>query len=159
MIVKRHQTTNLKGFKKLFWKKDLKGYFSIGDRELTDAEIRHLLNYAVTKGYERDVDIPAYEISVLLGMEPKFKIRALHDNGSIKKGQVFDAEYRERGSSYKHKENIMVWSSDSKIAEDGHRYGSYAYMDDSIFGNDEVMPIFEIVNPENDNETENDGDN
>jgi len=32
-------------------------------------------------------------------------------------------------------------------------------MDDSIFGNDEVMPIFEIVNPENDDETENDGDN
>jgi len=159
MIVKRHLTTNLKGFKKLFWKKDLKGYFSIGDRELTDAEIRHLLNYAITKGYERDVDIPAYEISVLLGMEPKFKIRALYDNGSIKKGQVFDAEYRERGSSYKHKENIMVWSSDSHIGEDGKRYGSFAYMDDSIFGNDEVMPIFEIVNPENDNETEKDGDN
>lgn len=35
----------------------------------------------------------------------------------------------------------------------------FAYMDDSIFGNDEVMPIFEIVNPENDNETETDGDN
>jgi len=159
MIVKRHLTTNLKGFKKLFWKKDLKGYFSIGDRELTDAEIRHLLNYAITKGYERDVDIPAYEISVLLGMEPKFKIRALYDNGSIKKGQVFDAEYRERGSSYKHKENIMVWSSDSYIGDDGKRYGTFAYMDDSILGNEVVYPIFEVVNPENNDETETDGDN
>lgn len=159
MIVKRHLTTNLKGFKKLFWKKDLKGYFSIGDRELTDAEIRHLLNYAITKGYERDVDIPAYEISVLLGMEPKFKIRALYDNGSIKKGQIFDAEYRERGSSYKHKENIKVWGKDSYIGEDGKRYGSFAYMDDSILGNEAVYPIFEIVNPENDDETEKDGDN
>ena len=159
MIEKRHLTTNLKGFKKLFWKKDMKGYFSIGDRELTDAEIRHLLNYAITKGYERDVDIPAYEISVLLGMEQNFKIRAIGDNGSIKKGQIFDAEYRDRGSSYKHKENIKVWSRDSHIGEDGHRYGSFAYMDDSIFGNDEVMPIFEIVNPENDDETEKDGDN
>ena len=147
-MVKRKITTNLKGFKKLFWKKNLKGYFSFGDRELTDAEIRHLVNYGITKGYEREVDIPEYEIRVLLGMQPKFKIRAIYDNGSIKKGQVFDAEWRERGSSYKHKENIMVWGSDSKIAEDGHRFGSFAYMDDSIFGNDEVYPIFEVVNPE-----------
>ena len=147
-MVKRKITTNLKGFKKLFWKKNLTGYFSFGDRELTDAEIRHLVNYGITKGYEREVDIPEYEIRVLLGMQPKFKIRAIYDNGSIKKGQVFDAEWRERGSSYKHKENIMVWGSDSKIAEDGHRFGSFAYMDDSIFGNDEVYPIFEVVNPE-----------
>ena len=142
-------TTNLKGFKKLFWKKNLKGYFSFGGRELTDAEIRHILNYAITKGYERDADIPEYEVMVLLGQVHQFKIRALYDNGTIKKGQMFDAEYRHRGSSYKHKENIQVWASDSHVSErDGKRYGSFVYMDDSIFGNDEVYPVFEIVEPE-----------
>lgn len=149
--------TNLLGLRKTQWKKSLKGLYSVGGRDLTDAEVRHIINYAITKGYEWDSDIPEYEVKVLLGMEPKFKIMAIHDNGSIKKGQVFDAEWRERGSSYKHKENIMVWGSDSKIADDGHRYGSFVYMDDSIFGNDEVYPIFEIVDPEEyeDNKTEN----
>lgn len=140
--------TNLLGLRKTQWKKNLKGLYSFGGRDLTDAEVRHIINYAITKGYEWDSDIPDYEVRVLLGMEPKFKIRAIYDNGQIKKDQVFDAEWRERGSSYKHKENILIWSSSSKVDENGRRFGTFAYMDDSIFGNDEVYPIFEIVNPD-----------
>lgn len=141
--------TNLKGFKETQWKKNLKGFFSFGGRDLSDSEIRLLINYAITKGYEWDADIPEHEVRVLLGMEPHFKIRALYDNGNIRKGQEFFAEYRHRGSSYKHKENIQVWASDSHVSErDGKRYGSFVYMDDSIFGNDEVYPVFEIVEPE-----------
>lgn len=153
-VHKMNLTTNLKGFKKLFWKKNLKGYFSFEGRELTDAEIRHLFNYAITKGYKRDVDIPEYEVKVLLGMVPEFQIRAIYDNGGIKAGNIYHAEYRHRGSSYKHRENIRVWASDSYIGDYGKRYGTFAYMDDSIFGNDEVYPIFEIVHPENEDKEE-----
>lgn len=145
--------TNLLGLRKTQWKKNLKGLYSFGGRDLTDAEVRHIINYAITKGYEWDSDIPDYEVRVLLGMEPKFKIRAIYDNGQIKKDKVFDAEWRERGSSYKHKENIKVWGKDSYIGEDGKRYGSFAYMDDSILGNEAVYPIFEVVNPEEYEET------
>lgn len=152
-ITKMKMKTNLKGFKKIFWKRNLKGFLKIGNHALSDSEVRIVVNFGISRGYRCVEDIPDYEAMVVLGMEPKFKIRALYDNGSIKKGQVFDAEYRERGSSYKHKENIMVWSSDSKIAEDGHRYGSFAYMDDSILGNEAVYPIFEVVNPEEYEET------
>ena len=60
--------TNMRGFKK--WmdshrKKNLKGFFSIGERELTDREVRLAVNYAVRKGYEYDSDIPVEELERL----------------------------------------------------------------------------------------------
>lgn len=55
----------MRGFKK--WmdahsKKDLTGFFTIGERELTDREVRLAVNYAVKKGYETDQDIPDEEL-------------------------------------------------------------------------------------------------
>lgn len=140
--------TNLQGFKKAFWKKNLKGYINLGEREMSDSEIRIMVNFGISRGYRCIEDIPSHEIEVLLGMKSKFKLRSLYDNGNVKKGDIYDAEWRERGSSYKHKENIRVWSKDSYIGEDGKRYGSFVYMDDSILGNEAVYPIFEVVNPE-----------
>ena len=60
--------TNMRGFKK--WmdshrKKNLKGFFSIGERELTDREVRLAVNYAVRKGYKYDSDIPVEELERL----------------------------------------------------------------------------------------------
>jgi hypothetical protein len=62
-------TTNMKGFQK--WmkahpKKNLAGYFSIGDRELTHNEVVKIVNYAVEKGYRTDADIPGEELAKLL---------------------------------------------------------------------------------------------
>ena len=58
----------MRGFKK--WmdshrKKNLKGFFSIGERELTDREVRLAVNYAVRKGYKYDSDIPVEELERL----------------------------------------------------------------------------------------------
>lgn len=62
-------TTNMKGFQK--WmkahpKKNLAGYFAIGDRELTHNEVVKIVNYAVEKGYRTDADIPSVELEQLL---------------------------------------------------------------------------------------------
>ena len=45
--------------------KNLKGFFSIGERELTDREVRLAVNYAVRKGYKYDSDIPVEELERL----------------------------------------------------------------------------------------------
>ena len=45
--------------------KNLKGFFSIGERELTDREVRLAVNYAVRKGSKYDSDIPVEELERL----------------------------------------------------------------------------------------------
>lgn len=63
--------TSMRGFKK--WmdahpRKNLHGYFSVNGRDMTDAEIRRVVSYAVEKGYETDADIPSEELAKLLGL-------------------------------------------------------------------------------------------
>lgn len=62
--------TSMSGFKK--WmdahpRKNLHGYFSVNGRDMTDAEIRKVVSYAVEKGYDTDADIPSEELAQLLG--------------------------------------------------------------------------------------------
>jgi hypothetical protein len=62
--------TSMRGFKK--WMdahptQNLHGYFSVNGRDMTDAEIRMVVSYAVEKGYETDADIPSEELAKLLG--------------------------------------------------------------------------------------------
>lgn len=59
-------TTNLKGLKKWAWRKNLNGFFSYGGRELTDAEVRKLVEYGISKGYRTEADIPGEEVEQLL---------------------------------------------------------------------------------------------
>lgn len=61
--------TSMRGFKK--WmdahpRKNLNGYFSLNGRDMTDAEIRHVVTYAVEKGYDTEADIPSEELALLL---------------------------------------------------------------------------------------------
>lgn len=61
--------TCMRGFKK--WmdahpRKNLSGYFSVDGRDMTDAEVRCVVSYAVEKGYETEVDIPSAELAQLL---------------------------------------------------------------------------------------------
>ena len=60
--------TNLKGLKKWAWKKNLKGFFSINGKELTDAQARTMVEWAISKGYEYDADIPEDEVIELLNL-------------------------------------------------------------------------------------------
>lgn len=61
--------TSMRGFKQ--WmdahpRKNLNGYFSHNGRDMTDAEIRRVVTYAVEKGYKTDADIPSEELALLL---------------------------------------------------------------------------------------------
>ena len=59
----------MRGFKQ--WmdahpRKNLSGCFSVGGRDMTNAEVRRLVSYAVEKGYETEADIPSEELEQLL---------------------------------------------------------------------------------------------
>ena len=61
--------TCMRGFKK--WmddhqRRNLRGYFTIGGRDMTNAEVRRVVSYAVEKGYETEADIPSEELVQLL---------------------------------------------------------------------------------------------
>lgn len=58
--------TNLKGLKKWAWKKNLRGFFSFEGRMLSDKEVREVVEYAISKGYEYDSDIPDVEVREVL---------------------------------------------------------------------------------------------
>lgn len=60
--------TNLKGLKKWAWRKDLSGFFSFNGKELSDAQVRKMVEWAISKGYEYDADIPAEEVAELLNL-------------------------------------------------------------------------------------------
>lgn len=58
--------TNLKGLKKWAWRKNLSGFFSFEGRMLSDKEVRAVVEYAISKGYEYDCDIPYEEVREVL---------------------------------------------------------------------------------------------
>lgn len=47
-------------------RKNLRGFFTINGRDMTDAEVRRVVSYAVEKGYETEADIPSTELAELL---------------------------------------------------------------------------------------------
>lgn len=66
-------TTNMKGFQR--WikehpKKSLRGYFHIGNRELTHNEVVRMVEYAVAHGYRTEADIPSDEYAIFLDKTP-----------------------------------------------------------------------------------------
>lgn len=58
--------TNLNGLKKWAWKKNLSGFFSFEGRMFSDKEVRAVVEYAISKGYEYDCDIPEEEVREVL---------------------------------------------------------------------------------------------
>lgn len=60
--------TSLKGLKKWAWRKNLNGFFSVNGKELSDAQVRTMVEWAITKGHEYDADIPEDEVIELLNL-------------------------------------------------------------------------------------------
>ena len=60
--------TSLKGLKKWAWRKNLRGFFSVNGKELSDAQVRTMVEWAIAKGYEYDADIPEDEVIELLNL-------------------------------------------------------------------------------------------
>lgn len=61
--------TNLAGLKRFAWRKNLRGYFIHNGRELSDAEVRRVVEYGISKGYRTEADIPEDEVNQLLGIK------------------------------------------------------------------------------------------
>ena len=59
----------LQGLKKRVLKKNLRGFFTRNGRELTDAEVRKIVEYGLSKGYRTEIDIPSEEVEQILGWE------------------------------------------------------------------------------------------
>lgn len=60
--------TSLKGLKRWAWRKNLRGFFSVNGKELSDAQVRTMVEWAIAKGYEYDADIPEDEVIELLNL-------------------------------------------------------------------------------------------
>lgn len=60
--------TNLLGLRKWAWRKDLTGFFTIDGKALTDAQVRIMVEWAISKGYVYDADIPEDEVIKLLNL-------------------------------------------------------------------------------------------
>lgn len=69
MKMKMKMTTNLEGLKKFAWKRNLKGFFVLNGRELSDNEVRRVVEYGIAKGYRTEADIPDDEVAQLLDKE------------------------------------------------------------------------------------------
>lgn len=48
------------------WNSNMNGYFNFGGQELSDHQIRLLVEYGISKGYRLDCDIPGEEVDKLL---------------------------------------------------------------------------------------------
>lgn len=68
-MTKMQLHTNLQGLKKWAWRKNLRGYFILNGRELTDKEVRMIVEYGISKGYRTEGDIPDDEVLQVLGWE------------------------------------------------------------------------------------------
>lgn len=63
--------TSLKGLKKWAWRKNLNGFFTVNGIELSDKQVRVMVEWAIQKGYEYDADIPEDEVVELLKLKTK----------------------------------------------------------------------------------------
>lgn len=61
--------TNLKGLKRWAWRKNLDGFFSVNGINLSDEQVRKMVDWAIDKGYEYDSDIPCDEVVKLLNLK------------------------------------------------------------------------------------------
>lgn len=64
-------SVDLKGLRKHAWRKRLDGFFSINGQYLSDSEVRKLVEYGISKGYETNEDIPIDEALKVLGWNDK----------------------------------------------------------------------------------------
>lgn len=57
---------SLKGLKRHAWRKNLSGFFTHKGRNLSDREVRLLVNYGIKKGYETEAEFTDEEVDRVL---------------------------------------------------------------------------------------------
>lgn len=58
---------SLQGIRKHLWRKNLNDFFMVNGRYLTDDEVRKVVDYGISKGYETNKEFTDEEIINLLG--------------------------------------------------------------------------------------------
>lgn len=58
---------SLQGIRIHLWRKNLNGFFMVNGRYLTDDEVRKVVEYGISKGYETNKEFTDEEIINLLG--------------------------------------------------------------------------------------------
>lgn len=67
-------TCNLAGLKRNYWHRNLKGFLCLDDgTELSDAQVRRIVEYGIKHGYKTERDIPESEIAHLLNPQTETK--------------------------------------------------------------------------------------
>lgn len=67
-------TCNLAGLKRNYWHRNLKGFLRLDDgTELSDAQVRRIVEYGIEHGYKTEQDIPESEIAHILNSPTKSK--------------------------------------------------------------------------------------
>lgn len=69
MSEKHQVAASLQGVRKHLWRKNLHGFFMVRGRYLTNSEVRRVVEYGISKGYETNADFTDEEIIDLLGWE------------------------------------------------------------------------------------------
>lgn len=63
---------NLAGLKRNYWHRNLKGFLCLDDgTELSDAQVRRIVEYGIKNGYKTERDIHESEIAHLLNSQTK----------------------------------------------------------------------------------------
>lgn len=80
---------SLQGVRKHLWRKNLNGFFSVNRRSLTDSEVRKVVEYGISKGYETNNEFTDEEIINLLGWENEKTGLCFHRSGEADSGERF----------------------------------------------------------------------
>ena len=58
--------TNLQGFKRNWWRKNLHGFFTYNGKPMTDAQVRRMVNWGIEHGCRTEADIPEDKVAEIL---------------------------------------------------------------------------------------------
>lgn len=61
-------TTNLQGFKRNCWHKNLDGFFTVNGKPLSDSCVRKLVNWGIEHGCRTEADIPEDKIAEIYNL-------------------------------------------------------------------------------------------
>lgn len=67
MPERQQVAASLQGIRKHLWKKSLHRFFTVNGRYLTDDEVRKVVDYGISKGYDTNKEFTDEEIINLLG--------------------------------------------------------------------------------------------
>ena len=84
----RHQVAaSLQGIRKHLWKKSLYRFFTVNGRYLTDDEVRKVVEYGISKGYETNKEFTDEEIINLLGWRNEKTGLCIDRSGKVASGE------------------------------------------------------------------------